>query len=110
MALITYKSSKTFPLVILGEGSFFGEIELLMKCSRQFSVMTVTDCVILMLEKSKFITIFYKKYPRLGSSLENFATWKWHSLKKVADTINEFMIAANFKNSQSKLLFFSIIN
>ena len=49
-------------------GSFFGEIELLNNSNRNFTCVTLTPCKFMTIDKKKFNTIFFKKYPRLGQA------------------------------------------
>lgn len=103
---MTYEveAEETLPVAVFGEGSIFGELELLMNCSRQFSVFTVTDSVILNLDKNKFASIFFKQYPKLGASLEKLVIMKTAYFKSVVDSVNAYLTKESGTQSSSKVV------
>ncbi len=55
----------------LGEGEFFGEMSLLVSCSRSASVFAIGDTEVLRLKADDLFDLI-KQYPRLGEILDEF--------------------------------------
>ena len=56
-----------FKFMIIDEGFFFGELDLLFyREIRKYSIKAVTDCELLVLNKKKFIDIFFNEYRDIG--------------------------------------------
>ena len=104
--MVTYKTTKTIPLAIYGPGCMFGELELLMQSPRQLNVMSVTNCVLLVLDKKSFTNIFFKQHPQLGVSLERIALQKCMYIQKVVDFVNDYLVKRVTAQQQSKILSF----
>jgi CRP-like cAMP-binding protein len=51
-----------FPCMVYEPGSFFGEIELMMNCPRQFTCIALTKCVLLTISKKYFFKLFFNKF------------------------------------------------
>lgn len=88
---MAYDDQPSIPCAVYSEGSFFGELELIMRTKTKFSLISVTDCVVYVLSQKKFYSIFYKKYPKLGQAFESFSCVRFMYYKKVVDFINEKM-------------------
>jgi ATP-binding cassette subfamily B protein len=63
------KSNKNFPVTVLTDGDYFGEVALLREISRTATVKTVTRCVFLTLQRQDFMQLL-KRSPELQQRLE----------------------------------------
>lgn len=68
----------------IGEGNYFGEIEVIYNMHRKFSVIAMNTVEVLALERKHFIRIFFKEFKEHGRA------FKLHAEKRMAKQIKTY--------------------
>jgi CRP-like cAMP-binding protein len=66
-ALMTWKEYDGVPIALYQAGDIFGDLEVYKNSKRLFSVMSITELTVLVLNKRDFKNIFFRKAPFLGN-------------------------------------------